>query len=219
MIEHPPPEFESNHSRPVSSSTRAEGRTGFVRHGQHVDGPVIRVQSAQVQSAQAQRAEVQPADVGPLARPSFDPDMYGRVARGRIRTILLATDLSPVSEPATAQAIDLAATVGARLLVVNVIDPSRRPAASRPLRIDQQRSERMQPLLEVVGKARGRGVEATYLLWTGEPGRSIVSAAEAEGADLVVVGTRGLDRSGRFLLGSVSDYVVFHAACPVLVAR
>ena len=40
-----------------------------------------------------------------------------------------------------------------------------------------------------------------------------------QGADLVIVGTRGLDRAGRFLLGSVSDYVVYHSGCPVMVAR
>ncbi|HUG47440.1 MAG TPA: universal stress protein [Candidatus Limnocylindria bacterium] len=159
-----------------------------------------------------------PAEPAPGARPTVDPDFYGRSARGRIRTLLLATDLSPVSEPATEHAIELAAVLGARLLIVSVIDPSRRPPRG-PARIDQQRAELEQPLLGLVGRARARGVEATYLLWTGEPGRSIVAAAEAEGADLLIVGTRGLAQPGRFLLGSVSDYVVYHAACPVLVAR
>lgn len=63
------------------------------------------------------------------------------------------------------------------------------------------------------------GIDASFLVWTGEPGQSIVSAAAAESADLVVVGTRALDRAGRFLLGSVSDYVVNHSPCPVLIAR
>lgn len=151
-------------------------------------------------------------------RPTIDPDLYGRRARGSLRTLLLATDLSPVSDAATEQAIELAATVGARLLVVNVIDPSqapRRPAS----RVDQLRAEREPALLDLIGRARARGVEAAYLLWTGEAGHSIVAAAEAERADMVIVGTRGLDRAGRFLLGSVSDYVVYHSACPVLVTR
>ena len=151
-------------------------------------------------------------------RSTIDPDMYGRPARRGLRTLLLATDLGPVSEAAELQAIELAATLGARLLVVNVIDRDG-PVGSRPARVDQQRAEREPPLLELMGRARTRGVEATYLLWTGEPGRSIVAAADAEGADMIVVGTRSRDRAGRFLLGSVSDYVVYHAACPVLVAR
>ena len=73
--------------------------------------------------------------------------------------------------------------------------------------------------MAIVETARSAGVGATFLVWTGEPGQSIVAAAEAERADLVVVGTRALDRVGRFLLGSVSDYVVNRSRCPVLIAR
>ena len=141
---------------------------------------------------------------------------------GRIRTVLLATDLSPVSESATQQAIELAASLNARLLVVNVIDFGENGHAS-PLnltaRVDLQRAEREVPLLAIIERARARGLDASFLLWTGEAGEAIVAAAEAESADLVIVGSRGLDRAGRFLLGSVSDHVVYHAACPVMVAR
>ena len=140
--------------------------------------------------------------------------------RGRISTVLLATDLTPASDEATQQALDLADSLDARLLVVNVIDPAaRNKSGTGVARIDQMRAEREPRLLEVVERARAWGVESTYLLWTGEPGKSIVAAAEAERADLIVVGTRGLARAGRWLLGSVSDHVVHHASCPVLVVR
>jgi nucleotide-binding universal stress UspA family protein len=155
----------------------------------------------------------------PPAVSSSDTEAQAGRTPGRVQTVLLATDLTPVSDAATHHAVDLAATLGARLLVVNVIDPARRGPGDRDSRVDQMRAQREPALLDIVGSARSRGVSATFLLWTGEPGRSIVSAAEAEGVDMVVVGTRALDRAGRFLLGSVSDYVVHHAACPVLVAR
>jgi nucleotide-binding universal stress UspA family protein len=144
--------------------------------------------------------------------------------RRRISTVLLATDLTPVSEDATTEAMDLCRALSASLLVLNVIDSGQgfglkiRPS-TRLSRLDQLRAEREQKLLGIVELARGAGVQATFLVWTGEPGQSIVSAAQAEGADLVVVGTRALDRAGRFLLGSVSDYVVNHSTCPVLIAR
>jgi len=146
------------------------------------------------------------------------------VHTGKIRTLLLATDLTAVSDAATQQAIDMATSLGARLLVVNVIDMGQRGSSEVAVRtgtarVDQRRAEREGPVLSIVERARSRGVEAAFLLWTGEPGHSIVAAAEAEGADLIIVGTRGLDRAGRFLLGSVSDYVVYHSGCPVLVAR
>jgi nucleotide-binding universal stress UspA family protein len=147
--------------------------------------------------------------------------IYGRQAK--IGTVLLATDLSQVSDGAMDQAVDLCRSIGARLLVVIVIDPGlglgRQLTGSRPTRLDQLRTERERQLLVIVERARLAGVEATFLVWTGEPGQSIVSAAEAESADMVVVGTRALDRVGRFLLGSVSDYVVNHSHCPVLICR
>lgn len=154
-----------------------------------------------------------------------DPELQAGGPRpSKIKTILLATDLSHVSEIATSQAIDLAGSIGARLLIVNVIDLGARgggsvgPYSAAP-RVDQQRAQREGPLLAIVDRARMRGIDAAFLLWTGEPGAGIVAAAEAEAADLIVVGTRGLDRAGRFLLGSVSDYVVYHSDCPVLVAH
>ena len=137
----------------------------------------------------------------------------------KIRTVLLATDLTPASDAATRQAINMAASLGARLLVVNVIDQGGPVSPLATVRVDQQRAVREGPLLQIVNRARARGVDAAFLLWTGEAGQGIVAAAEAEGADMVIVGTRGLDRAGRFLLGSVSDYVVYHSSCPVMVAR
>lgn len=52
-----------------------------------------------------------------------------------------------------------------------------------------------------------------------KPGDVICRVAEEERAELVVMGTRGLGRLHRTLVGSVSDYVVHHAPCPVLVYR
>ncbi len=49
------------------------------------------------------------------------------------------------------------------------------------------------------------------------PGAGIVEIAENEHANLVVMGTRGLDVIRRTLIGSVSDYVVRHSKVPVLI--
>jgi nucleotide-binding universal stress UspA family protein len=54
---------------------------------------------------------------------------------------------------------------------------------------------------------------------TGEPGFVLCERAEALGADVVVVGSRGRGAIKRVLLGSVSTYVVHNATCPVLVVR
>jgi nucleotide-binding universal stress UspA family protein len=67
---------------------------------------------------------------------------------------------------------------------------------------------------------RDEGVEVGYAhLALGDPDKEIVRFAEDERADLIVLGSRGLGRLRRALLGSVSDSVVRHAHCPVLVVR
>jgi nucleotide-binding universal stress UspA family protein len=136
-----------------------------------------------------------------------------------IRTILLATDLSAASREATDRAIDLAGRLDARLVIVNVLEKRRLAGGGSHERVDQARAEREAHLVNVVRDARSSGVTAEFLVWQGDPGGSIAAAAEAEGADLVVVGTRGRSAAGRWLLGSVSDHVVRHAGCPVLVVR
>lgn len=135
------------------------------------------------------------------------------------QTILLATDLTAASREATERAIDLARRLGARLLIVNVLDKRRLVGGGSHERIDQARAEREAHLSKLVRDARTAGATAEFLVWDGDPGASIAAAAEAEQADLVVVGTRGRSGAGRMLLGSVSDHVVRHAGCPVLVVR
>jgi len=66
---------------------------------------------------------------------------------------------------------------------------------------------------------KAAGIEAKLLLREGDPANEIVSAAQEGGYDLVVVGHRGLSPVRAFLLGSVSDRVVMHATCSVLVVR
>ena len=137
----------------------------------------------------------------------------------RIRRILLATDLSTASEGATEQALDLAGDLAADLLVVSVIDPGAHPSSPTLARLDQRRAAREAVAQAIVVNGRRAGVKVNFLVWEGEPGPAIVEAAIAEAADLLVVGTHGRSRVGRLVLGSVSDHVVRHAPCPILIVR
>jgi nucleotide-binding universal stress UspA family protein len=138
----------------------------------------------------------------------------------RIRRILLATDLSSASEGATDQAFQLALDLRAELLIVSVIDPAS-PLSGAPAlaRMDQRRAAREVAAQVLVVRGRRSGVNVRFLVWEGEPGPAIVEASAAESADLIVVGTHGRGRVGRLVLGSVSDHVVRHAPCPVLIVR
>jgi nucleotide-binding universal stress UspA family protein len=126
----------------------------------------------------------------------------------RIETILLATDASPASEAAEGHAIELAARLGARLLVLSVVSGAPSLREARQLAIEG-----------LVQRARAAGADARGMTWNGDAGESIVDAAGAESADLIVVGTHERGAVGRLFLGSVSDHVVRHARCPVMVVR
>jgi len=141
--------------------------------------------------------------------------------QGLFRTVVLATDLSPTSEAATTAALDLAGTLGARLLAVSVIDPGslRLPGGRYRQRVDQVRGDRERVAQALVARGRSAGVAVDFLVWEGDPGEAIIEAAAAERADMIVVGSHGRGTVGRFLIGSVSDHVVRNAPCPVLVVR
>jgi nucleotide-binding universal stress UspA family protein len=155
----------------------------------------------------ASRTDRAPADrFGP-------PSAVGAAAP--IRRILLATDLGTSSSAATARALALARALDASLVVTSVVEPVRPvPGGTRA---DQLRDRRETGVRAITDEARRMGVRATFLVWQGEPGPAVVTAAEAEDADLIVLGTHGRAGVTRLLLGSVSDHVVRHAACPVLV--
>jgi len=139
----------------------------------------------------------------------------------RLRLVLVATDTSATSAGAERAGVDLAARIGAKLILLSVIDPSRLrlPGGLFHTRVDQVRAERESTLARVVEDARLRGVSAQFLIWEGDPGAVTIDAAEAEGADVIVVGSHDRGPVGRLLLGSVSSYVVDHSRRPVVVIR
>jgi nucleotide-binding universal stress UspA family protein len=131
--------------------------------------------------------------------------------------VLLATDLRPGSAAATAAAVRLAAALHASLVVVNVVEPVRDGPVA--LRMDQLRGRNEAAVQSIATDARAAGVDTTFLVWQGEPGPSVVAAAEAEAADIIVIGATTRPRVSRLLLGSVSEHILHAAHCPVLVVR
>src|SRR5688500_9378263 len=95
------------------------------------------------------------------------------------RRILLATDLSGASEAATAEALELARSLGAQLLIVSVIDTGTGPSLEpRVLRLDQRRTAREAEARGPVMRGRRVGVRVTVLAGGGAPGRASRAAAE-----------------------------------------
>lgn len=90
-----------------------------------------------------------------------------------------------------------------------VYDMPKEQAASRAL-LDQS-AERL--------RAMGGGPAIEVQVGIGDPAELILTRAAEAKADLIVLGSRGLNAAQRFLIGSVSTKVVTHAHCAVLVAR
>jgi nucleotide-binding universal stress UspA family protein len=83
--------------------------------------------------------------------------------------------------------------------------------------IEEQSKERLRK--ESLGVKAAGGTVAGSHLRMGKVALEIVALAEELGAGLIVMGSRGLGGVRRSLMGSVSDSVVRHAHCPVLVVR
>lgn len=120
------------------------------------------------------------------------------------RTILVATDLGDASHEVEARAMELAAQVGARLIVLAVPLPT--TAAQEAL------EKRLETLLVV---ARQRGVDAEGRLVTGDPAETILHVAAASHATSIIIGHQQWPAStgGECICG----HLTLHAACPVLI--
>jgi nucleotide-binding universal stress UspA family protein len=75
----------------------------------------------------------------------------------------------------------------------------------------QARLERLKPASDQV--------RVTHRLLRGDPAGEILKLADAETADLIVLGTHGRGGLGRLLMGSVAEAVLRKAPCPVLTVK
>ena len=126
----------------------------------------------------------------------------------RGRSIVCGVDFSSASAKALKSASTIAKTHGRRLVVLFVEDPLL-AAAARAAR-DTRAS--------VIARSLGsrRTPRAQPALAIGSPAEEILKVARRQRADLVVLGTRGMGRAARLLLGSTADAVLRHARLPVL---
>ena len=137
--------------------------------------------------------------------------------------ILVPTDGSTETERAVAHAASLAAAHDAELHAVYVLNSA--SFAGFPMEGswdgvgDTLRREGEAALDRVEAIAADHGVEVTTHVEEGSPSKRIVTCAEREGCDLVVMGTHGRGAIDRLLLGSVSEGVVRDSSVPVLTVR
>ncbi len=134
--------------------------------------------------------------------------------------ILVALDGSPVSEKALEVAVRLAQQDGRQLAAVAVLDRSGDPLLERLAEcLTAKARHHVEEILQAaVNFARSRGVRLKPIFREGHPAEAIITCAEQEGAEIIVLGSRGraVDQPG---LGGTADQVSSHSPCTVMLVK
>jgi nucleotide-binding universal stress UspA family protein len=143
------------------------------------------------------------------------------------RKIFVAIDFSPGSDQALKHAHERAASTGAQLAVCHIVPNELRsnllfPHISRitalkfPLEMKRVAEAASVRVTEVTSRTEG---QFELIVDDGTPQALILDRAEEWLADLIIMGSHGQTSAANVLLGSVTESVVRHAHCPVLIVR
>jgi nucleotide-binding universal stress UspA family protein len=144
------------------------------------------------------------------------------------KRIVVGTDGSDTASLAVRHAIELAKATGASLDVVSAFEPATSPKLAPEDRVEVPgdvqyevggRQEVNMVLERAAGEADKAGVQASTHAREGDPADALLDVAEETGADLLVVGNKGMTGAARFLLGSVPNKISHHAPCSVFIVR
>ncbi|HQX54279.1 MAG TPA: universal stress protein [Pyrinomonadaceae bacterium] len=145
--------------------------------------------------------------------------------------ILIATDGSEYSKVAVAEACNfIAEPENTEIIVVSAYEDAF-PITAEPFALSAEYYQKIEEAVkeqatrfiqeaadEIVARFPGKALDLSTEVLRGSPDREIVEYAKKFKCDLIVVGSHGRGFWGR-MLGSVSDGVVHHAPCSVLVVR
>jgi nucleotide-binding universal stress UspA family protein len=144
-----------------------------------------------------------------------------------LERIVVGTDGSETAADAVRQAVELAKATGASVDVVSAYQPvSRQRLREESAEIPGDVAHAVGPREQVdvilegaVGEAEAAGVEVRSHAREGDPADAIIDVADETGADVIVVGNKGMTGARRFLLGSVPNKISHHAPCSVYIVR
>ena len=162
---------------------------------------------------------------GAVVRRAGCPVLVVKGRPGGLRRVVVGVDGSEDSIAAARFLSTLPLTPGISARLIAVVEPPPLvgqgpfPAAlAVPEELLKERRVTVEGILaRVAARLRSVTNDVECSVVVGRPAPEIVSAANEPGVDLVVVGARGLGQIRRWLLGSVSERVLSHAECPVLV--
>ncbi|MBI5074755.1 MAG: universal stress protein [Nitrospirae bacterium] len=134
-------------------------------------------------------------------------------------TLLVPTDGSRFSEGSTGKAIGLAKVYGAQLKIISIVDVTDEFQAQAPDAVESLVNQARQHVEDVAERARERGLQADTFVREGESYKVITALAKKQNADMIIMGSHGRTGVKRLFMGSVTEKVIGHAPCPVLVVK
>jgi nucleotide-binding universal stress UspA family protein len=141
-------------------------------------------------------------------------------------SIVVGMDGSDTAREAVRQATALAHSVGARIDLVSAYEPVTDARLRESIVVPEDLHWIINPREDVeaaldatAAEIRAAGVTVEVFARQGDPADAILDVAEERGADLIVVGNKGMTGAKRFLLGSVPNKISHHAPCSVLIIR
>jgi len=137
----------------------------------------------------------------------------------RLKSVLLATDLSPVSVKPLHHALAIARHYRAKLYVANVVSPiPYLMAGPEALELGCEGASRDLQTLEreLIRDGSLDGIDREFIMRRGDVWEELQEILFQKQIDLVVIGTHGRRGIEKLLLGSVAERVFRHAECPVL---
>lgn len=140
------------------------------------------------------------------------------------KKILIATDGSENGAQAISAGMEIARLSRGKVYALYVIDDTCYPAGKSDPRLKTAMEEHFKTFgLEMTAAveeaAKAAGIDVEFIIREGHPAEKILSFAEKQAVDMIVVGSLGKTDAERFLLGSVSEKVVRNAKVPVLVVH
>ena len=137
--------------------------------------------------------------------------------------VLVPVDGSDNSLRALDAALLLSEKTGAEVTAIHVMEdiPILHIQSEKLLRelVDAYKKETQQILSKCSDIATGKGLSITTKLLQGNVGSTILDFCEREKYDVIIIGSRGMGKFKELVLGSVSNKVVHHSSCPVMIIR
>jgi nucleotide-binding universal stress UspA family protein len=141
------------------------------------------------------------------------------------KSVVVGTDGSATAEIALERAIELAGAMGARLHIVTAYEPATARVTGGAPRAEEYQftatpSYKADAVLErALSRAAAEGITVDQHSPKGSPADAIVRVAEENDADLIVIGSVGMQGAKGRIFGSVPNKVSHHTPCDLLIVR